>query len=182
MSRSAWFGAGAGAAGSVLVAAFLLARDAPDAECILLEAEDDATEYFLEERWFAAALELAEAHGADVVTSSVVLYEGYERTDVDGHPSVMARAWALAAGNGVIGLQGTGNDGHDADPSTLHMLPPAGVPAILLPRARCAGSDVRPGLRDPGPFASGRRRDGSREDRVDGPASVTFPQGAFRHL
>jgi subtilisin family serine protease len=104
-----------------------LVGSAPDAEFILLKAEDEATEYFLEERWFAAALEFAEAQGVDVVTSSVVLYEGYDMDEVDGRTSVMAQAWTLAAGNGVIGLQGAGNAGHDQDPSTHHLLPPAAV-------------------------------------------------------
>lgn len=108
-----------------------LVGSAPDAEFILLKAEDGATEYFLEEKWFAAALEYAEARGADVVTSSVVLYEGYDGSDVDGRTSVMAQAWNLAVGNGIIGFQGAGNSGHDQDPSTHHMIPPAGSPGVI---------------------------------------------------
>ena len=104
---------------------------APGAEFILLKAEDGDTEYFLEEKWFAAALEYAERHGADVITSSLVLYEGYESTDVDGRTSIMAQAWDLAVGNGVIGFQGGGNSGHDEDPSTHHLLPPAGSPGVI---------------------------------------------------
>ena len=108
-----------------------LVGSAPEAEFILLKAEDAETEYFLEERWFAAALEYAEAHGADVVSSSLVLYQGYEPSDVDGHTSVMARAWDLAVGNGMIGLQGGGNSGHDEDPTTHNLLPPAGAPGVM---------------------------------------------------
>jgi len=104
---------------------------APDAEFILLKAEDGETEYFLEEKWFAAALEYAERNGADVVTSSLVLYQGYDSSDVNGRTSIMAQAWNLAVGNGVIGLQGGGNSGHDDDPSTHHLLPPAGAPGVI---------------------------------------------------
>jgi subtilisin family serine protease len=44
-----------------------LVGSAPEAEYVLLKAEDDATEYFLEERWFVAALEFAESRGVDIV-------------------------------------------------------------------------------------------------------------------
>ena len=122
----------------------VLVGSAPDAEFLLLKAEDSATEYFLEERWFAAALEYAEAHGADVVTSSVVLYEGYDRSDVDGRTSIMARAWDLAVGNGVIGLQGGGNSGSDQDPTTHHLLPPAGAPGVITVGAVNALGEIAP--------------------------------------
>jgi subtilisin family serine protease len=108
-----------------------LVGSAPEAEYLLLKAEDAETEYPLEEKWFAAALEFAEAHGADVVSSSVVLYEGYEPSDLDGHTSVMARAWELAVGNGIIGLQGGGNSGYDEDPATHHLLTPGDAPGVV---------------------------------------------------
>ena len=108
-----------------------LVGSAPEAEYILLKAEDAESEYFLEEKWFAAALEFAEAHGADLVSSSVVLYEGYDASDVGRQASVMARAWDIAVGNGVIGFQGGGNSGHDSDPSSHHLLPPAGAPGVI---------------------------------------------------
>jgi subtilisin family serine protease len=108
-----------------------LVGSAPEAEYVLLKAEDEATEYHLEERWFVAALEFAEAHGCDVITSSVVLYEGYEPHEVDGHTSVMAQGWERAVGNGVLGFQGGGNAGHDDDPSTHGLLTPGGVPGVI---------------------------------------------------
>jgi subtilisin family serine protease len=43
----------------------------------------------------------------------------------------MAKAWNLAVGNGVVGLQGGGNSGHDEDPRTHHLLPPAGVQEVI---------------------------------------------------
>jgi len=102
-----------------------LVGSAFDASFLLCNPEDDATEYFLEERWFVAALEFAEANGADIATSSLVLYTGYDPEDMDGETSVMTRGWNLATGNGVIGFQGGGNDGHDEDPATAHLLPPS---------------------------------------------------------
>jgi subtilisin family serine protease len=134
-----------------------LVGSAPDAEYILLKAEDDATEYFLEEKWFVAALEYAEARGADIISSSVVLYEGYEEEDVDGHTSVMAQGWALAVGNGVIGLQGGGNAGHDDDPSTHHFLPPAGAPGVITVGAADPSGGAAPFSSD-GLEVAGRRK------------------------
>lgn len=119
-----------------------LMGSAPEAEYILLRAEDAATEYFLEERWFVAALEFAEAHGADVISSSVVLYEGYEGEDVDGITSVMAQGWNRAAGNGIVGFQGGGNSGHDDDPATHRLLPPAGVAQIITVGAVMANGET----------------------------------------
>jgi subtilisin family serine protease len=43
----------------------------------------------------------------------------------------MAKAWNIAAGNGMIGFQGGGNSGHDSDPTSHHLLPPAGAPGII---------------------------------------------------
>jgi subtilisin family serine protease len=108
-----------------------LVGSAPEATYILCKAEDDAAEYFLEEKWFVTALEFAEASGADVVTSSVVLYEGYEKEQVDGRTSVMAFGWNRAVANGIIGLQGGGNFGHDDDPDTHQLVTPAAVPGII---------------------------------------------------
>jgi subtilisin family serine protease len=117
---------------------------APEAEYILLKAEDDATEYLLEERWFAAALEFAEAHGADIITSSVILYRGYEPDQVDGRSSVMARAWNLAVANGIVGLQGGGNAGHDQDPTTHHFLPPAAAAGVITVGAVDSTGEIAP--------------------------------------
>lgn len=50
---------------------------APEAEYILLRAEDDVTEYFLEERWFVAALEFADAPGVITVGAVACLLQAY---------------------------------------------------------------------------------------------------------
>ena len=96
-----------------------------DAGFILCNAEDGEEEYYLEEKWFVAALEFAEARGADIVTSSLVLYYGYSQEQSDGKTSVMTRGLNIAVGNGVISLEGAGNYGHDQDPATSHLLAPA---------------------------------------------------------
>ena len=108
-----------------------LVGSAFEASYILCKAEDDAEEYLLEERWFVAALEYAESHGADVITSSLGLYTGYSKEQLDGRTSVMAQGWNLAVGNGVIGIQGGGNFGHDEDPDTHHLFPPADAIGVI---------------------------------------------------
>jgi subtilisin family serine protease len=104
-----------------------------DASFILCKAEHDADEFLLEEYWFVSALEYAEAHGADIVSSSLGLYVGYGQDQMDGKTTVMSRGWKLAVDNGIIGFQGVGNFGHDDDPSVSHLFAPAdafGVVAV----------------------------------------------------
>jgi len=102
-----------------------------DAEFILCNPEDGEEEYYLEERWFVAALEFAESQGADVLTSSLVLYDGYTVDQADGKTSIMTLGMSLASGNGVICLAGSGNYGHDSDPSLSHLMIPGDAPDII---------------------------------------------------
>jgi len=96
-----------------------------DASFILCVPEDVIEEYPLEERWFVAALEYAESNGADLITSSLVIYEHYDESQLNGETSVMSIGWNIATGNGVIGVQGGGNAGHDNNPETNHLETPA---------------------------------------------------------
>ncbi len=132
-----------------------LMGSAYDASFILCNPEDDATEYFLEERWFVAALEFAEARGADIASSSLVLYTGYESDQLDGRTSIMTIGWNLATGNGVIGFQGGGNAGHDDDPATATLLPPSdALEVITVGSVNIRGRSV--GFTSDGPTADGR--------------------------
>ncbi len=109
----------------------LMVGSAYEASYILCKAEDDAEEYLLEEKWFVAALEYAEAQGADVITSSLGLYTGYSQDQLDGKTSVMAQGWNIAVSNGIIGIQGGGNFGHDEEPTTHHLFPPADAIGVI---------------------------------------------------
>jgi len=102
-----------------------LVGSAWDAAFILCVPEDVIEEYALEERWFVAALEYAEANGADLISSSLVIYDHYEQSQLDGETSVMSIGWNIATGNGVIGVQGGGNAGHDRNPGTSHLEAPS---------------------------------------------------------
>jgi subtilisin family serine protease len=96
-----------------------------EADFILCNAEDGPEEYYLEERWFTAALEFAESQGADIATSSLVLYRGYTQDQLDGKTSVMTQGMNIAVGNGMICFNGAGNYGNDGNPETSRLLAPA---------------------------------------------------------
>jgi subtilisin family serine protease len=117
---------------------------APDADLLLYHAEWGDHEFYLEEYWFAAALERAERMGADLATSSLVLYGGYHQDQVDGRTSIMTRAVRIALENGMVCLAGAGNSGNDQDPATSTMLPPGDAPlAIAVAAAGPTGAMAR---------------------------------------
>jgi subtilisin family serine protease len=125
------------------------------ADYILCNAEDGEIEYYLEERFFAAALEFAESHGADVLTSSLVLYGGYKQEQTDGKTSPMTKGLNIATGNGVICLSAAGNFGHDRDPATSHLMVPGdGKEVIVVGAIKGDGKIAR--FSSDGPTADGR--------------------------
>lgn len=132
-----------------------LVGTAYNADYILCNAEDGEIEYYLEERYFAAALEFAESHGADVLTTSLVLYGGYKENQVDGKTAPMTRAMNIATGNGIICLSGGGNDGHDRDPATSHLMVPSdGKDVTAVGAVDQAG--IITGFSSDGPTVDGR--------------------------
>ncbi|MCJ7581914.1 MAG: S8 family serine peptidase [Candidatus Aminicenantes bacterium] len=126
-----------------------------DAEFILCNAEDGEEEYYLEERLFVAALEFAEAQGADVLTTSLVLYDGYTVDQADGKTSIMTLGMSLASGNGIICLTGSGNYGHDSDPSLSHLMTPGDTQDIITVGAITPDGSIARFSSD-GPTADGR--------------------------
>jgi subtilisin family serine protease len=144
-THSEYFGHGTYVLG--LIAAYApgeLIGSAPDADFMLYHAEWGDHEYYLEEYWFAAALERAERLGADMATSSLVLYGGYPQDQIDGRTSVMTRAVSIALENGVICLAGAGNSGNDQDPATSAMMSPGDASlAISVAAAGPTGAPAR---------------------------------------
>ena len=126
-----------------------------DADFILCRAEDAAEEYFLEEYLFTAALEFAEANGADVATASLVHYEAYTQSQLDGKTAIMTRGWNMAVENGIIGFTGSGNYGHDSDPETSRLLAPADSPLTITCGATRSDGTIAEFSSD-GPSADGR--------------------------
>ena len=148
-----------------------------DADIILANAEDGDEEYYLEERWFVAALEYAEARGADIVTSSLVLYDGYKPDQTDGKTSVMTRGFNIATANGMICFSGVGNNGHDADPATRTLMPPGDSADVIGVGAVGVDGKIA-GFSSDGPTADGRVKPEvlSQGVRV-GTVSITDPKG-----
>ena len=148
-----------------------------DADFLLCNAEDGDEEYYLEERWFVAALEYAESRGADILTSSLVVYDGYKRGQADGRTATMTQGLNIAAGNGLICFAGAGNDGHDEDPATGTLMTPGdALGAITVGAVDVDGSIAR--FSSDGPTFDGRLKPEvlSQGERV-GTVSVTDPKG-----
>jgi len=149
-----------------------LAGSAPDADFLLYHAEWGDTEYYLEEYWFAAAVERAERMGAAVATTSLTLYGGYVQDQIDGKTPVMTRAVNLALDNGLVCLAGGGNSGHDQNPETSHLGIPGDAPlALSVGAVRLNGEIAR--------FSSdGKMISGSPKPEVlsvgDAPVSVSL--------
>ena len=148
-----------------------------DADILLANAEDGDEEYYLEERWFVAALEYVEARGADIVTSSLVLYDGYKPDQTDGKTSVMTRGFNIATANGLICFSGVGNNGHDADPGTRTLMPPGDSADVIGVGAVGVDGKIA-GFSSDGPTADGRVKPEvlSQGVRV-GTVSITDPKG-----
>lgn len=126
-----------------------------DASYVLAKVEDVTSEYRLEEDWFVAGLEFIERQGADIATSSLTIYDHYTQQELDGLHSVMTLGFNIAAANGLHCFQGAGNFGHDADPTTSHLIPPADAFQVLSVGAVDVNGNIA-GFSSDGPTADGR--------------------------
>ncbi len=132
-----------------------LVGGAYEASYILCKVEDVQGEYAAEEDLFVAGLEFIEANGGDVATSSVVMFVGYNQEDMDGQTAVMTIGINTATDNGVHVCQGAGNNGHDTNPATSHLV----VPADALKANTCGAVDSTgesASFSSDGPTADGR--------------------------
>jgi subtilisin family serine protease len=148
-----------------------------DADFLLCNAEDGDEEYYLEERWFVAALEYVESSGADLVTSSLVLYGGYKHEQADGRTAIMTQGFNIATGNGLICFTAAGNDGHDADPAAAKLGPPSDAADVITVGAVNVDGTIARFSSD-GPTADGRLKPEilSQGNRV-GTVSLLDPKG-----
>jgi len=126
-----------------------------DASYILTKVEDLAAEYPAEEDMFVAGLEFIEANGGDVATSSVVIFDLYTPDDLDGETTVMSQGLNVAAANGLHVCQGAGNDGHDSNPATSSLVPPADAFRTITVGAVDSSGTIA-GFSSDGPTADGR--------------------------
>jgi subtilisin family serine protease len=90
---------------------------APAVSLLLARVEDMAQEVRAEEDAFVAALEWAEAKGADIVTASVGYPAWYAPTELDGATALATLAVNAAIARGVVVVVAAGNLG--PEPSSL---------------------------------------------------------------
>ncbi|MEE9129589.1 MAG: S8 family serine peptidase [Phycisphaerales bacterium] len=125
------------------------------ASYILAKVEEIGSEFKAEEDWFVAGLEFIEANGGDVATSSLTIQGFYSQDELDGMTSVMTIGLNVATANGVHCCQAAGNSGHDANPSTAHLVPAADAFLTLTCGAVDLDGNIA-GFSSDGPTADGR--------------------------
>lgn len=133
----------------------LLVGGAFDASFILAKVEDFAVEQQWEEDLFVAGLEFIEANGGDIATSSVVIFDVYSQEQMDGMTSVMTIGFNTATENGIHCFQAAGNEGHDSNPETSHLVPPADAFLVNTIGAVTSTGEIA-GFSSDGPTADGR--------------------------
>ncbi len=127
-----------------------------DAGFILCKTEDVSSETPVEEDNYVGGLQLIEANGGDVATASLVYFDWYTYSQLNGTTGVCTIAVNMATANGVYCCNAVGNSGHDADPATGHI---AGVPADAFKVLSIGAVDSAGATADfssDGPTADGR--------------------------
>jgi subtilisin family serine protease len=122
------------------------------ADFILAKTEDVRSEKPIEEDYWVAGMEWAEALGADVLSSSLGYTGWYTFAKMDGQTAVTTRAADRAVGLGVVVVTAVGNERQN---SWGHVIAPAdafGVIAVGAVDARGALASFS----SPGPTADGR--------------------------
>ena len=96
----------------------VLVGTAPGASFYLLQSEDGASEFPVEEDNWCAAVEYADSLGVDVITSSLG-YNTFDdktlshtHTTLDGATAINSRSASLAASRGLLVLNSAGNSGN----------------------------------------------------------------------
>lgn len=96
---------------------YQLVGTAPEASYCLLRSEDNATEFPIEEDYWAAAAEFADSIGADVINSSLGYSEfdipalSYSKSQLDGKTAFVTKAASMAASKGMLVVISAGNEG-----------------------------------------------------------------------
>ena len=96
-----------------------------DAQYILCKTEDTAGEYPAEEDNYVAGLEFIESNGGDMATSSLGYIDWYTQDQLDGLTAVTTIAVNIATQKGMYITTAAGNEGHDNDPKTSHLIAPS---------------------------------------------------------
>ncbi len=93
---------------------------APEASYVLLRSEDAGSEQIIEEYNWAAAAELADSLGVDVINSSLgysqfdLSWQNHSYSSMDGQTTPSARAASYAAQAGILVVVSAGNEGNSS--------------------------------------------------------------------
>ncbi|MHC4698856.1 MAG: S8 family serine peptidase, partial [Planctomycetota bacterium] len=132
-----------------------LVGGAYDAAFILCKTEDVTDEDPEEEDNFVAGLQLIEANGGDMATSSLGYIDWYTQGDLDGLTAVTTVAVNIATDNGVHCCTAAGNAGHDSNPVTSSLIAPSDAFEVITCGAVYSSGGIA-SFSSNGPSADGR--------------------------
>lgn len=111
---------------------------APGADYLLLRTEDTASEFPIEEDFWAAGAEFADSAGADIISSSLGYFTfddpemNYTFSDMDGNTTFVTRAADIAASKGILVVASAGNE---RNKDWVRLIAPSDGDSVL-----CAGA------------------------------------------
>lgn len=126
-----------------------------DAYFVLCKTEDVTQEVPAEEDDYVAGLEFTELHGADMTTSSLGYIDWYTQAQLNGQTAVTTIAMNIHTANGVHHTNAAGNEYHDNNPATSHLIAPADAFKCLTIGAVDSSGAIASFSSD-GPTADGR--------------------------
>ncbi|MBC7771689.1 MAG: S8 family serine peptidase [Pyrinomonadaceae bacterium] len=139
-----------------------------DASVILCKTEDVRSETPIEEDNYVAGLQFIESNGGDLATASLGYIDWYTQADLNGTTAVTSIAVNIATANGLICCNAAGNEGHDTDPATSHLVAPADAFKVLTVGA-VDWSGAIAGFSSDGPSFDGRVKPEILARGVDNP-------------
>ena len=135
-----------------------LVGSAPDADYYLIQTENVATEYPVEEDAWVSGIEWADSAGADVINSSLGYTQFDDSTlnntyaDMNGHTTHCSMAASMAASKGIIVVCSAGNSGQQ---KWHHLSAPSDATDILCVGAVDTLGNIAP-FSGRGPSSDGR--------------------------
>jgi serine protease AprX len=119
---------------------------APHASYWLLRTENAASEYPVEEQYWAAAAEFADSAGADMISSSLGYIDfdnhafDHSYAQRDGNTSIITRAADFAARKGMIVMNSAGNNGNRNDDLKFVSCPADGDSVVAVAATTNSGA------------------------------------------
>ncbi len=126
-----------------------------DAQFVLAKTEDTTQEVPAEEDDYVAGLEFTESHGVDMTTSSLGYIDWYTQAQLNGVTAVTTIAMNIHTSLGVHHTNAAGNENHDTNPATSHLIAPADAFKCLTIGAISSSGAIASFSSD-GPTADGR--------------------------